>query len=60
MTTNDNTYPAFVTENSREEWDSFTAEQKQAYLDVVPYLQREYPDEELSVAMIGTALAFGA
>ncbi|MGO2045784.1 MAG: hypothetical protein ACTH2X_00935 [Brachybacterium tyrofermentans] len=52
-------YPDFVTENSRHSWDAFTPEQRQQYLDAAEYVREEYPNEELSVALIGTVLAFG-
>lgn len=53
------TYPEFVTDADRHAWDALSPEDKQAYLDAVPYIQQEYPNEELSVVMIGTVLSFG-
>lgn len=53
------TYPDFVTADDRYAWDALSPEDQQAYLDAVPYIQQEYPDEELSVIMIGTILTFG-
>lgn len=53
------TYPDFVTDADRHAWDELTPERKQQYLDAVDYVRTEYPDEELSVALIGTVLSFG-
>lgn len=55
----DAAYPDFVTEDDRHAWDALSPEDKQAYLDAVPYIRQEYPGEELSVIMIGTVLSFG-
>lgn len=53
-------YPFFVDSTSaRESWDKLSPERQQDYLEVVPYIQEEYPDEKLSVGLIGTILAFG-
>lgn len=61
MNTNptDATYPDFVTDDDRYAWNALSPEDKQAYLDAVPYIRQEYPDDELSVIMIGTILSFG-
>lgn len=53
------TYPDFVNDADRHAWDELTPERKQQYLDAVDYVRAEYPDEELSVALIGTVLSFG-
>lgn len=55
----DATYPDFVTEDDRYAWDKLSPERKQEYLNALPYIREEYPDEELSVGMIGTILAVG-
>ena len=73
MTTADNTavpfhpegspfegYPFFVdSARARESWDKLPPEQQQDFLEAVPYIQKEYPSEELTVGMIGTILAVG-
>lgn len=53
-------YPFFIEdEASRDLWDDLTPERQARYLRAVPYIQEGYPDEKLSVGMIGTILAFG-
>lgn len=53
-------YPFFIEDDAfRDLWDDLKPERQQDYLQVVPYIQEEYPDEELSVGMIGTIVAFG-
>lgn len=52
-------YPDFVTDADCHAWDELAPERKQQYLNAVDYIREEYPDEELSVALIGTVLAFG-
>lgn len=53
------TYPDFVTDADRHVWDALSPGRKRQYLDAVDYIRAEHPDEELSVALIGTVLAFG-
>lgn len=48
-----------MTDADRHAWDELTPDRKQQYLDAVDYVRAEYPDEELSVALIGTVLSFG-
>lgn len=52
-------YPGFVTEDDRHAWDALSPEDQKQYLDAADYIREEYPGEELSVALIGTVLAFG-
>lgn len=61
MTTSQQTpgYPEFVNEADRHAWDKMSPERQQRYLDAADYVREEYPDEELSVALIGTVLTFG-
>lgn len=50
-------YPFFIDSTSaRESWDKLTPERQARYLRNVPYIQEEYPNEELT---IGTFVAVG-
>lgn len=53
------TYPDFVTDADRHVWDKMPQNEKQKFLDAVDYIREEYPEETLSVALIGTVLTFG-
>jgi len=55
----ENEYPDFVTDANRHAWDAMSSELQQQYLEAVPYILETYPDEKLSMALIGTVLAFG-
>lgn len=52
-------YPDFVTDADRSDWDGMSPERRQQYLDAADHVRESYPSEELSVALIGTALTFG-
>lgn len=52
-------YRDLVTIADRHAWDELSPEQRKQYPGAVDYVRDEYPDEELSVALIGTAMAFG-
>jgi len=55
-----NRYPNWITHDSdRHAWDSLSPEQREQHLDAVEYIREEYPEEELSVVLVGTVLTFG-
>lgn len=55
----DDEYPNFVTDADRHAWANMSAERQQQYKDAVPYVLEKYPNEQMSVALIGTVLTFG-
>lgn len=55
----DDSCPDFVGDHDRLAWDRLSPERKQQYLDAVPYIREEYPEEKLSMVLIGTVLTFG-
>ena len=53
-------YPFFTDSTSaRESWDKLTSGRQARYLRAVPYIQEEYPNEELTVGTIGAIVAVG-
>lgn len=53
-------YPFFVEDDiDKESWDDLKPVRQQDYLEAVPYIQKKYAGEKLSVAMIGTILTVG-
>ncbi|WP_106507468.1 hypothetical protein [Brachybacterium timonense] len=53
-------YPFFIEDDiDKESWDALTQDDQTRFLRAVPYIQEKYPDEKLSVGMIGTILAVG-
>lgn len=55
----DDEYPYFVTDADRQAWANMSAERQQQFKDAVPYVLKTYPNEQMSVALIGTVLTFG-
>lgn len=52
-------YPDFVADVERHAWDEMAPEEQQKILDAVDYVREEYPDEKLSLGLIGTIITFG-
>lgn len=53
------TYPDFVADVERHAWDKMPQDERQKVLDAADYVRAEYPDEQLSLGLIGTVLTFG-